>query len=336
MSYKPMHEIIKPIHTGIRPEHLEGNNGYGRIIFAPGSYGRAVKIGDNFNRTKIIKEENRKFITFIGEVEIDGIKYDAAALNTGMGCPSADIVLTELFSASYERMKRNPKSGLYVLRVGTCGWYGDKKDRKGAVAIVDSAVTDDETVYTYIPKGYPLRAHRDWLKALDKAKDNVNFDVLKGKTYTKASLNIELFTNPKELGLSNPYLAARIKNAFETMSVKDVHTSSMEEAVLFGFMEAMALSTGLGDEIGWDKILGPKGNDGLPAFGWAPNDENYWKGVRYKAGSVQAIVGDQVAPFYKNSIDRELSEEHAIELALKGGAQFYKMLKEAELNCASI
>jgi len=332
MTHKRLVEAIGPIHTGIQPDHLEGNNGYGTIVFAPGSLGRAELIADMFYDKRIVADnKNRGVVTYAGTVDADDVKYDALSLNTGMGCPSADIILSEIMAAGHDSMREGKIRGLYVLRVGSCGWYGREGDMRGSVAVVDSAITNDNTPYTYVPEEYPLRSHPKWIEALS-AVEGVDFDVEIGPTHTKNSLNIELLAKLEEHGYSNPHLESAIRREHERMREAGVDTSSMEEALLFGLFEGLGALTlqGIGEEIGWDLILGPENECGVRAFKRDPAelDGDYWNKVRYFAGSVQAIFGDRITPFYGSENDRKKAEKNAIELSLRGGAQFIKSLRE--------
>lgn len=330
MVYKPLVEFIGPIHTGIQPEHLQGNDGYGTIVFAPGSLERARLIAKRFhNKKQVAENEDRGVVCFRGTVVDDGVEYDALSISTGMGCPSTDIILSEIMAAGHDSMKEGKIKGLYVLRVGSCGWYGREDDMRGSVAVVDSAITNDNTPYVYVPEGYPLRSHPKWIEALNDVK-NVGFGVEIGPTHTKNSLNIELLAKLQEHGYSNRHLESVIKREHERMGKAGVNTSSMEEALLFGLFEGLGALTlqGIGEEIGWDRILGPENEYGVHTFKWAPDGEDYWDKVKYFAGSVQAIFGDRVTPFYENKKDREKAEENAIELALKGGSHFMEKLRK--------
>jgi len=101
---------FKAHHMNITAEDVAGNNGLGRYILLPGSDGRAADIASNFSDMGV-KQHSRRHNFYYGTLEIDGMPVDVATVATGMGCPSVDIIVTELIRLGARRL----------LRVGTAG-----------------------------------------------------------------------------------------------------------------------------------------------------------------------------------------------------------------------
>ncbi len=133
-------------HLEISNQELAGNDGLGRYVYLPGSSHRAARIGLRFKDAKTIK--NRRGLDVqLGYVERNGLRVDMAAVPTGMGCPSVDIIVGELLQLGVRRF----------LRVGTAGTL-QKQIRSGDLVVASGAVRDEGTSDAYAPREFPAVA----------------------------------------------------------------------------------------------------------------------------------------------------------------------------------
>jgi uridine phosphorylase len=133
-------------HLEVGTKELAGNDGLGRYVFLPGSTPRAARIGRRFKETKTLN--NRRGLDVqLGFLERDGLRVDAAAVPTGMGCPSVDIIVGELLQLGVRRF----------LRVGTAGTL-QKQIRSGDLVVASGAVRDEGTSDAYAPREFPAVA----------------------------------------------------------------------------------------------------------------------------------------------------------------------------------
>lgn len=141
-------------HLELDPTHLAGNDGLGRTVLLPGSANRARKIGDRLDDHQVI--ENRRGLTaHLGTLSTPEGPIAVAAVPTGMGCPSVDIVVNELLTLGARRL----------LRVGTAGSLQPPIE-VGHLVIGTGAVRDQSTSDAYTPRGYPALADPWWVQAL--------------------------------------------------------------------------------------------------------------------------------------------------------------------------
>src|SRR3990167_7100847 len=92
-----MHKkLFKPHHLNASIDDLAGNDGIGMYIFLPGSEGRAKEIAQHFNHLSV-KEHHRGHNLYVGYLLHENKKIEVAAVASGMGCPSMEIILHELF-----------------------------------------------------------------------------------------------------------------------------------------------------------------------------------------------------------------------------------------------
>lgn len=131
-------------HINVSEEDLQGNNGIGRYILLPGSDGRAKKFAELFNDVEV-KESPRGHNLYKGTIKHNGKLIDIASISTGMGCPSTDIILTELFRLGGRRF----------LRVGTSGSLQPDRIKVGHLAIPTGVVRDEGTSKNYVPAEFP-------------------------------------------------------------------------------------------------------------------------------------------------------------------------------------
>lgn len=93
--------------------------------------------------------------------------------STGMGCPSAAIVLEELINIGTK----------CVIRIGTCGAL-KKGIQPGDLIIPVAAIRAEGTTVEYIDKEFPAVANSDIVFALEKAAKENSFTYWKGVNRT--------------------------------------------------------------------------------------------------------------------------------------------------------
>lgn len=152
-----------------RAEDLEGNGGIGRYLFLPGSDGRAERIAGRFTDMKV-REHARGHNLYTGSIERHGQVVDVGSISTGMGCPSLDIIVNELFRLGARRF----------LRVGTCGSLQSKWLRAGSLVVATAAVRDEATSRNYLPLEVPAVASLEMVLA---AREAVTARALSDRTH---------------------------------------------------------------------------------------------------------------------------------------------------------
>lgn len=171
-----MEKTFKPNHINATKEDLQGNNGIGRYFFLPGSDSRARKMSELFQDVRVL-ESSRNHNIYLGTLEVNGKKIDVASVSTGMGCPSLDIIVNELFKLGAKRF----------LRVGTAGSMQSDRIPVGHIVIATGAVRDEHTSLNYVPLEYPSIAAIEILsiaKELAKKeeyKDIAHFGIVHAK-----------------------------------------------------------------------------------------------------------------------------------------------------------
>src|SRR3990167_3178717 len=133
-----------PHHINVTADDLMGNNGIGRYILLPGSDGRAKQIAQYFNHVTI-KPHSRGHNLYLGTLTTDSQSIDVATIASGMGCPSMEIILHELFSLGAKRF----------LRVGTAGSLQPNRVKMGDIIHVQASVRDEQTSSDYVPIEFP-------------------------------------------------------------------------------------------------------------------------------------------------------------------------------------
>jgi 5'-methylthioadenosine phosphorylase/purine-nucleoside phosphorylase len=123
------------IESPVMPIHLRAEPGdYAEAVLLPGDPVRASLIAETFFDNPRQVNAERGMLGFTGTFEGKPISVQS----TGMGCPSAAIVVEELIQLGVKRM----------VRVGTCG--GLQSDMQlGDLILALSAVPSDGTMLTY-------------------------------------------------------------------------------------------------------------------------------------------------------------------------------------------
>jgi purine-nucleoside phosphorylase len=117
------------------PIHLRAEPGdYAPAVLCPGDPRRARYVAETFFDGARLVNEERGMLGFTGTFEGSPISVQT----TGMGCPSAAIVVEELITLGARRL----------VRVGTCGGLQDGM-HLGDTVIALSATADDNTALRY-------------------------------------------------------------------------------------------------------------------------------------------------------------------------------------------
>lgn len=206
----------KPHHISAAKEDLAGNEGIGRYIFIPGSDGRARSIADNFSNLRV-SEHPRGHHLYLGTIHNGKREIDVAAISSGMGCPSIEIILHELFSLGAKRF----------LRVGTAGSLQKNQIKIGDIVNAQASVRDESTTSDYAPLEIPAIASTAMLTAIIEAAKKVGCqDIIHtGIVHCKSSFYArEFYVGPR---------AEEHKNYMNMLIDYGVLASEMETSALF-------------------------------------------------------------------------------------------------------
>jgi uridine phosphorylase len=152
----------------MQPHIMCGVGDVGKYVLLPGDPKRVEKIAELFDeRTKIA--DYRGFVTYTGNVGDTRV----SACSTGIGCPSAAIVVEELSRIGAETF----------IRVGTTGSLQTNIDT-GNIVIATAAVRADGTSRTYMPIEGPAVADFNVAEALLKAAQKSRYKVHFGPVVT--------------------------------------------------------------------------------------------------------------------------------------------------------
>lgn len=205
-----------PHHVNAKPQDLEGNNGVGRYLFLPGSDGRARNIAQHFDDVKV-RESPRAHHLYLGTLAVGDKKVDVASVCSGMGTPSLDIIVNELFKLGCRRF----------LRVGTAGSCQPESIRVGNLIVATGAVRDENTSRLYVPPEFPAIASPAFVQGAAWAADKMS--IRKKLRYGIIHSKDSLFA--REFG-EGPMALAN-KSYMELMEQAGVVASEMESSHLF-------------------------------------------------------------------------------------------------------
>ena len=207
---------IKLQHLNATPTDLAGNNGIGRYVLLPGSDGRAQKIAANFEGLRV-NEHPRGHHLYLGHLNVNQTKIEVATIASGMGCPSMEIILHELFNLGAKRF----------LRVGTSGSLQPQHIELGDFINVQASVRDEQTTTDYMPREIPAIASLDMLKAIHQAATTLNFArrLHTGIVHCKSSLYAREFGQGPQRLVNENYM--------QLLTDCGVLASEMETSTLF-------------------------------------------------------------------------------------------------------
>ena len=184
------------------PIHVRAEPGdYAEACLLPGDPLRAQYIAETYLDNPVQRNGERGMLGYTGEFEGRAVSVQA----TGMGCPSAAIVIEELVQLGVKRL----------LRVGTCG--GLQPDMQlGDLVVAVSAVPADATA-RHLVGGEPHAPTSDWElvhAAVHFAKESQQ------PLRAGAIVSSDLFYNPDD-------------DQYARWSARGVLAVEMEAAVLF-------------------------------------------------------------------------------------------------------
>jgi len=244
---------FKAHHMSITAGDVLGNNGVGRYILLPGSDGRAADIAAHFT-ARHVKEHSRRHNFYMGTIDVDGEPADVAVVATGMGCPSVDIIVSELIHLGARRL----------LRLGTAGSLQPGRIPIGSIVIGTAAVRDEGTTRHYMPLEVPAVAAPAMVAAAKRACLVCGAEKsFSGLVHTKDSL----FARELEAGP----LSAENDRFMHLLQACGVLASEMETAMLFTLAQIYThelMSSAETVEVEAGSVLGIIGDE--TAFG---NDE---------------------------------------------------------------
>lgn len=146
---------IKVQHINATAADIQGNGDIGRYFFLTGSDGRARQISELF-LNRVEKNHPRQHNLYMGQLENEhGELVDVASIATGMGGPSADIIINELVMLGAKRL----------LRVGTSGSLHPQHIDIGDLVVATGAVRDDKASWDYIYPEFPAIASFEYVAA---------------------------------------------------------------------------------------------------------------------------------------------------------------------------
>lgn len=155
---------FKPHHINVSFADLNGNNGIGPYILLPGSDGRAKEIAEHFNDVTVKKHE-RGHNLYLGTIKSEQATIDIATIATGMGSPSVEIIIHELFHLGGKRF----------IRVGTAGSLQPETVTIGDIVSANASVRDEHTTRDYLPIEIPAIASHHVISAIQTAANKLKF-----------------------------------------------------------------------------------------------------------------------------------------------------------------
>lgn len=239
-----------PHHITATADDLAGNDGGGRIILLPGSDGRAKAIADHFDNVTV-RPSGRSHNVYLGTLNHGGQTIDVASVCSGMGTPSLDIIVQELFHMGSR----------VFLRVGTAGSLQAPRVKVGDLVIGTGAVRDDGASKNYVPPEFPAIASPQLVMAARSAATRCGLSdrVATGLIHSKDSLFA------REFG-AGP-MAMESKRYMEILEAAGVVASEMESSHLFVlaalFSHGLTVANAAGpQEVLAGSVLGIIGDDG--------------------------------------------------------------------------
>jgi uridine phosphorylase len=205
-----------PHHITATAQDLAGNGGGGRIVFLPGSDGRARAIAEYFDDL-VVRPSPRSHNVYLGTLSHGDKRVDVASVCSGMGTPSLDIIVQELF-----------RLGARVfLRVGTAGSLQAPRVKVGDLVVGTGAVRDEGASRNYVPPEYPAIASPELVRAAQVAGARIGLAdrMAYGLVHSKDSLFAREFGAGPMADESKRYMAI--------LKAAGVVASEMESSHLF-------------------------------------------------------------------------------------------------------
>jgi uridine phosphorylase len=204
------------MHMNITSQDLQGNGRLGRYILLPGSDGRAEAMAQRLQNVQV-RSHSRRHNFYMGSWQ----NIEIGVMSSGMGCPSMDIIATELLHQGARR----------IIRVGTAGSLQPQRLRIGSLVVPTAAVRDEGTSRHYLDRSIPVQASLEFLDAVRRAavEQKMNDKLFLGITHTKDSLYAREFGEGPMQGENTRYM--------QHLQAAGVLASEMECAQLFTLMQ---------------------------------------------------------------------------------------------------
>ncbi len=148
----------------LQPHIMCGVGDVARYALLPGDPQRVERIASHLDEARKVADY-RGYVTYTGEAGVVAI----SACSTGIGCPSAAIVVEELMRIGVETF----------IRVGTTGSLQPGLD-SGDIVVATAAVRGEGTSRSYVPVEYPAAASLDVTMALLDAAEELGVEVYPG------------------------------------------------------------------------------------------------------------------------------------------------------------
>jgi len=174
---RPLSEL-RPSHLPVPALDLKSEHPGGRLMYLPGSPERAARIASHFDQGRVIPG-SRGFDVHLGVLRFEDQIVDVGAVATGMGCPSLEIVVTELLALGARSF----------VRVGTAGTLVPDRVKASDVVIATGSVRDAAACDAYAPREFPAIASLDMVLGLQQAAHRLKLDAVThiGLVHTKDS-----------------------------------------------------------------------------------------------------------------------------------------------------
>lgn len=171
----------------IQPHIMCGVGDIEKYVLLPGDPGRVERIASFFDERHKVAEY-RGYVAYSGKVDGIGI----SSCSTGIGCPSAAIVVEELVKIGAETL----------IRVGTTGAL-QRDIEIGDIVIATAAVRADGTTRSYLPLEYPAVANFEVVSALLQASKKMRKKVHQGIVLTSDAFYGENNGTAQQFGKAN-------------------------------------------------------------------------------------------------------------------------------------
>ena len=208
--------------------HLTREDARDRYFIIPGCPSRAKMISETYLSDVTVRPSKRGHTVYLGCIR--DTKVPVGVVATGMGCPSVDIIVTELIQMGAK----------YFIRVGTAGSFNLDKYPIHSMVVASGAVRDESTSCNYAPKEFPAISSPEITQALITAGENL-VDIPPVKTgimHTKDSLYA------REFLLGTDYKAQEHQQYMRSLEQLGVAASEMEAAHLFVLGSVYGVHTG--------------------------------------------------------------------------------------------
>jgi len=227
-----------------------------KYVLLPGDPKRVERIASFFDEAHKVAEY-RGFVTYSGRVDGIGI----SACSTGIGCPSAAIVVEELMKIGAETL----------IRVGTTGALQPNIEI-GDIVVGTAAVRADGTTRSYVPIEYPAVASLEVVSALLQASRRI-----KKKIHLGIVLTSDVF-----YGENN--------NATWRFSEAKVLSVEMECSTIFALTGLKGLRSGAIMAVDGNLVKGIKKGEFEPGERTGELDERVQKAIEDEIGiAIEAV-----------------------------------------------